>query len=249
MERTSGFRRLALDLDARVAAAPTDPATLARMREAHEARCRARRDAHEAAEWARLEAHLVECGALEEDAELVAKAASGEAPLRFEAALREACAFWASGKTFLALLGECDTGKTLAAVALMSLYRQAVPAVTDLGDTWVWDRRVVYALATEVAALGNFGEASLEGRARLERAPLLVIDELCTESETGPWLTNLNHLINTRKGAGLRTVLIANQSWEVFAARYGERIARRVKQAGHRYVFGKHERLNSGSKP
>ena len=73
-----------------------------------------------------------------------------------------------------------------------------------------------------------------EDMAPLEGAGLLVIDDLGSEfaDAKGSFLATLDGLINARYGEQRRTVITTNLASARFVARYGERIADRIREVG-----------------
>ena len=63
---------------------------------------------------------------------------------------------------------------------------------------------------------------------------MLAIDELGTEplDALGRWLADLDELVDARTARGRQTVATTNLSGTDFKARYGERIADRIRGSG-----------------
>lgn len=131
----------------------------------------------------------------------------------------------ADGLTFALLTGDTGVGKTCAAVAFM-------------GEELLQDKRadqpVLFVRATEGARMGLYDEADRRLADQMCRAEVLVIDDLGSEfvSDGSIWRTVLDEVLDTRYGARLETVLTTNLTTEAFKARYGARIADRIRHAG-----------------
>lgn len=145
---------------------------------------------------------------------------------------------WHSSQHCLLLLyGDPGTGKSVASASAFMLQTKPNWA----GGAPDWNSSGAFLDASELAAKLFTDET----RARveyLERADLVVIDELGAETKSDPWLSLLDALVNKRFGAKLRTVLCTNLSCKrpkedptkpsQFEDRYGPRIARRVREDG-----------------
>ncbi len=169
----------------------------------------------------------------------------------------DAARAWAgtNGTGALLLLGPRGTGKTVAAswaltaCATTRFHRcfcdacNGVEATRDCLIEEAHPGRVVderlaahhglFVKAGELcSALHRPGGEELWSRAR--RVRVLVIDDLGREysDQHGRWLSELDLLIDDRHEARLRTVLTGNLTPEEFKARYGERIADRIRQDG-----------------
>jgi DNA replication protein DnaC len=127
--------------------------------------------------------------------------------------------------TFALLTGDTGVGKTCAAVAMM--------AETLLDDVRS-DVPVLFVRATEGARMGLYDEADRKFAAQMKEADLLVIDDLGAEfvSDGSIWRTILDEVLDTRYGDRRPTVLTTNLTAEAFKARYGARIADRIRHAG-----------------
>lgn len=169
----------------------------------------------------------------------------------------EAARAWAAtpGAGALLLLGPRGTGKTVAAAWALTACgvtrmlrcfcdacRGMEPGVDCLVEEGhqarVVDERLAphHALFVKAAQLASAlhrpGGDDLWHRARKVR--VLVIDDLGREyaDQHGRWLSELDLLIDDRHEARLRTVMTGNVTPEEFKARYGERIADRIRQDG-----------------
>jgi len=129
------------------------------------------------------------------------------------------------GKCLTLLTGDTGVGKTCAAVAYL-----ASELLLDARD----DLPVLFVRATECARMGLYDEGDKKLAHQMRTATALVIDDLGAEfmSDGSIWRTVLDEVIDTRYGDGLATVLTTNLTAEAFKARYGERIADRIRHAG-----------------
>jgi DNA replication protein DnaC len=139
-------------------------------------------------------------------------------PLRDSAALRAARAFTSPAqtmKTILVLCGDKGCGKTVAGALCCT---QA-----PLGARFI-----------EVSRLARIDRYSEAAMGPLETCSVLVIDDLGAEflDEKGGLLSKLDGIINTRYASNLKTVLTTNVPAAIFAKRYGERIADRIREVG-----------------
>jgi DNA replication protein DnaC len=206
-------------------------AYLERMaRERAEAEVQARAE-HEAKCASDALAHLVACGVGEKDAQRVLAGldASWEA-------VKQARAFYTQKEKLLLLLyGQTGTGKTFAAIELITLLRFGF-IHPEFGNTWVWPsaitRRGRYVTADYLAGRSAFGEDVRKENERLRAYRLLVIDECGREVMTPAWASCFEALVSDRHRAGLKTVLLSNCEAAVFKQQYGERIARRIREDG-----------------
>lgn len=121
--------------------------------------------------------------------------------------------FQQSEKCFLLLLGSPGCGKTVAAAA----------ALTKGG---------VFVRAVELARLSSFDAADRATFARCCDARVLVLDDLGAELLHDGWRPALDELVDVRYGERLPTLLTTNLDAASFKARYGERIADRIRHDG-----------------
>lgn len=197
---------------------------------------------HDAQQLQAMDAFLDSCGVEERERDLVLAGLDGAwgrvqpegAPLPYSA-VEKAREWWRGPDTFLTFLGAAGTGKTVAAAELCSLCRFSYSR-EDLGDVWVWPSvnrdRPAFRLASKLAAMPHWGEDVLRERRFLSTCRLLVLDELGGEMMSDGWLSVLQEVINDRYRARRKTVLIANLARKDFARRYGDRITRRLSEAG-----------------
>ncbi|MFA5943155.1 MAG: ATP-binding protein [Candidatus Thermoplasmatota archaeon] len=131
--------------------------------------------------------------------------------------------FLASKATFLLLSGRPGCGKsTAAALALM-------------GGGGVFVR------ATEASRLSLFDALDRDRSREMAQARMLVLDDMGTEILHDGWRSLLDDLLDRRYGAMRRTVITTNllpaSDDEVknpsFRARYGARVADRIRHDGH----------------
>jgi DNA replication protein DnaC len=129
-------------------------------------------------------------------------------------AIRLAKAFTASRRTILVISGVRGAGKTVAAAWLVAQYP--------------------FARFIDVSRLARLSRYSEEDMAPLEECALLAIDDLGTEyaDDKGSFMATLDGLVNARYADERRTVITTNLQANTFKARYGERIADRIREAG-----------------
>lgn len=119
--------------------------------------------------------------------------------------------------TFVLLVGFPGTGKTVAACSVLRYHEPS---------------RARFIRAADAAVMQAFGpEAEREWR-KLCTVPLLVLDDLGVEAMNDWWRGRIEGLIDARYGDMLKTVITTNLGTEQFKKVYGERIARRVREAG-----------------
>lgn len=159
------------------------------------------------------------------------------------AALQHAKAWHTSGATFLLLLGVPGTGKTTAAGWVLS---QLWASYGDppIRHFLASNGRMV--VADDLARLSYFGPEAAKTRLRLERVPVLVVDELGAEQRTDGWVATLNALVNERYGSKRRTVLVSNLSTQEFGERYGRRVLDRIAEDGRGVVLTPADRMRKG---
>lgn len=146
-------------------------------------------------------------------------------------ALAAAKEWWLSGKPVLLLLGGVGSGKTTAAgwVLLRQLEREA--GVTHPSGGHPVDP-AMFATAAEFNGLSDYHPESRAWLERLCRCALLVLDDLGTERMGDGELSCVQRVIGERHATGRRTVLTSNLTAEAFRARYGERVADRIREVG-----------------
>lgn len=129
------------------------------------------------------------------------------------------------GKTFCLLKGGTGVGKTVAAVAAM-----AALLLLDERD----ELPCLFVRAVEGARLGLYDGGDKALVAQMLKATVLVVDDLGAEfmSEGSIWRTILDEVVDTRYGDRSTTILTTNLDSAAFKARYGERIADRIRHAG-----------------
>lgn len=135
--------------------------------------------------------------------------------------------FIASRSPFLVLFGGVGSGKTCASLHALAQLQK------PLYDEWneVWDCRAGrFIRAVEAARLSRFDDS--EKWDDLLRVRWLVLDDLGVESMNDYWRERLNELIDVRYGNKLRTIITCNLSPEEFKAKYGDRIASRIREDG-----------------
>lgn len=148
-----------------------------------------------------------------------------EAGLRDTEAVRYVNAFLEAGKTFCVLSGGAGAGKTVAAV-----HGMAARLLRDLRET----PPAIFVRASECARLGLYDSEDKALTRQMHGAGLLVVDDLGAEfmAENGVWRGLLDELVDVRYGGAAPTILTTNLSPDAFRARYGERVADRIRHAG-----------------
>lgn len=130
--------------------------------------------------------------------------------------------------TFLLLSGAPGAGKTLAAALALKLRL--------LGE----DRgRPVYAKAAEFSGLSLFDAEHRRRLRDMRLASVLVVDDLGVESFHDTCRQLLEDVLDERYQARLPTVLTTNLDVRTFIARYGERIADRLRHDGQVVACGR----------
>jgi DNA replication protein DnaC len=119
-----------------------------------------------------------------------------------------------------ALSGGAGSGKTVAAVAWL--------------HGWAVERCSVVGLFVSSAAIARWERYDDREMGRLFAPDRLVIDDLGAEflDAKGAYLSVLDELVNERYSHKRATVLTTNLPIDGFRARYGERIADRIRESG-----------------
>lgn len=123
------------------------------------------------------------------------------------------------GKVFLLMTGSPSGGKSVAATWAM---RCAVE-----GGRSAWMVRAV-----EESRQSLYSQEANDRVKRMRRVGMLVIDDMGTEMHGEVWKQTLDDVIDARYQSRLSTVMTSNLEAEVFAKRYGERIAERIRHDG-----------------
>jgi hypothetical protein len=146
-------------------------------------------------------------------------------------ALLAAKEWWLSGRPVLLLLGGVGSGKTTGAawVLLRQLEREA--GVTHPSGGHPVDP-AMFATAPEFNGLSDYHPESRAWLERLCRCTLLVLDDLGTERMGDGELSCVQRVISERHATNRRTVLTSNLTAAAFVARYGERVADRIRESG-----------------
>lgn len=134
-------------------------------------------------------------------------------------------------KAFLLLVGYPGSGKTVAACAFL----RSLPFDSEPGGFYAPARghRGEFITAARLAVMPMFGEENERRWESISRCPNLVLDDLGVEAATDWWRGRLEELIDLRYGGdGFRTVITTNLGADQFKKHYGERIARRIREAG-----------------
>lgn len=146
----------------------------------------------------------------------------------------------------LVLSGAPGCGKTIAA---------ALWATEDLRDVSKWkysdcvggvfgqcgnDLQAKSSLWITAAKLSRWDRYEEDSMRRLLRAHRLVIDDLGGEylDKGGFYASLLDELINERQAGSRPTVMTTNLDAAAFTARYGERIADRIREGGRFFACG-----------
>lgn len=133
-----------------------------------------------------------------------------------------------SGKRpVLAMFGTVGQGKTLAGVwaARELLSRMALDALATGQST----SPVTFIAATTFARLSAYSaddKAFFDGLCRVR---VLILDDVGTETLAGVASAHFDELIDTRINFERRTIITSNLDAKAFKARYGERIADRLR--------------------
>lgn len=134
------------------------------------------------------------------------------------------------GARFLLLLGTVGVGKTVAATHVLE----------HLCRTFAWDSQpsgaplfepAVFVPARFITGLSAFTEADKDTMRRMERAVVLVVDDMGDEG-TDFGRGRLVDLLLERHSRGRRTVITSNLTPDGFKARYGEALADRIRSSG-----------------
>lgn len=141
-------------------------------------------------------------------------------------AMRAVVEFAAGPKTLLVLSGSPGSGKSFAAGRF--LYD-----ASD-GSTWTTARFV------DVSTLARMPRYDEKAMKEIEEASALVIDDLGMEfdDKSGAFRSLLDAVINARYANALKTVITTNLDATAFKARYGERVADRIREVGAFVVCG-----------
>ncbi len=140
------------------------------------------------------------------------------------------------GYRIVVLSGTRGSGKTTAA-AWWSVQRQPQHRYLPTQQPFFVD-------ASRLARWPRYDEGKMQ---RLESALALVIDDLGVEydDKQGNFRSMFDALVNARYASMLPTVITTNLNAEEFKARYGERVADRIREVG-RFVSIPDESLRGG---
>lgn len=129
--------------------------------------------------------------------------------------------------TITVLSGGMGSGKTTAASSW--LYRWA-----NNIDNWYEGKIRGFSLFLTCARLARWNRYDENEMRRLFRCTRLVIDDLGVEflDERGSFMALLDELINERYNRKSPTVITTNLDPATFKARYGERVADRIRECG-----------------
>lgn len=135
---------------------------------------------------------------------------------------------WKFSKAMLVVLaGDVGTGKSLAAAYALWDHLVTRTPVNPWGQKVAPDGRLWIA-APHLARLKSWSPEVAE----VERAPILVLDDLGEERTSDESVELISSLLTTRMGNMLPTIVTTNLNGESFQARYGARIIDRIKQSG-----------------
>lgn len=178
-----------------------------------------------------LRRSLVERGCPAKDLE---RAVSGE--MTDTVAVAEVRGAIGLGLVLLVLSGLRGCGKTTAAAWWLVQKREPAKYVRTYEPRFV-----------DASALARWPRFDDGKMVELERASALVIDDLGIEydDKNGAFRSFLDGLVNTRYAACLPTLITTNLRAGEFKARYGERIADRIRESG-RFVELAGESLRGG---
>jgi len=191
----------------------------------------AKADAEKRAEWVRARADLVDRGIPMKDVEAILGGT-----LKDTAALNVARGWFAHpGLTVLVLSGTRGCGKTTAASWCVA---QEPPRDPLRGDRWfarpASERRYWAPLFVDVTRLQRASRYDQEQMWPFERAAVLAIDDLGLEyaDVKGSFTALFDGLFNARYANEMKTVITTNLTAADFKARYGERVADRIRECG-----------------
>ena len=189
-----------------------------------------------------------------------------EGNLKPTKAIKAVSSFYSSPRTLLVLSGAKGCGKTLAAswcvVEGCPPSREAVARYEGQRALYDLERMIpghglheprppakIPGRFIDVARLSRISRYKDEEIGPLESAAILVIDDLGMEfaDAKGSFLATLDGLINSRYAEQLRTVITTNLPAQEFKARYGERIADRIREAGSFVGLGGEKSLRSAA--
>lgn len=127
--------------------------------------------------------------------------------------------FQARNLRFLLLTGVAGTGKSVAAARLLQV------AIASR-------RSVMLIRAAEAARMSLYDPADRATVERMRRVSTLVVDDLGLELLGDVWRQTLDDVIDARYSRRLETALTTNLDPAGFKARYGDRIADRIRHDG-----------------
>ena len=186
----------------------------------------AAKERHAAKRW------LMQMGVPVKDVEVLSTAGA----LRDTAALNIARGWWAGDSTCLVLSGTRGCGKTTAAAWCVAQPPREDPYRAR--DAWlrgaISPRAYRSPLFLDVSKLQRASRYDEERMLDVEMAATLAIDDLGMEyaDAKGSFAALFDALFNVRYADQLKTVITTNLTAVDFKARYGERVADRIRECG-----------------
>ena len=183
----------------------------------------------EALKW-----HLERCGVPDR---IAAVLQAGPSETHAVQAVRQ---WWGLGRGFMLLHGDTGGGKTVAACSAFLRMRRTVR--WRGGEYADWDSAdCAFITAGELSRLGYFSDDAKALLEHVGKVTCLVLDDLGAELASESWQATLLDIVAERHGrTRCRTLLTSNVSARrpeagkpsPFEARYGARIARRIRDSG-----------------
>lgn len=147
--------------------------------------------------------------------------------------------FRSAEAAFLLLLGGAGSGKSVAASWAVCERLRDLLRRNHHAEAWRAGARFVRAGELARIAIQDFDEDSREEFERWCSVSLLVVDDLGTERAEDRWLSRFDELVDRRYGDRLKTIITSNLDGVAFKARYGERVADRIRHDGRIVSSGK----------
>lgn len=158
--------------------------------------------------------------------------------VKVQEALRDTPALEAARKfnqdpraAFLLMVGDRGLGKTAAAVHVLAEFCRKFPWNSQASGALQLEP-AMFCPASRLTRISNFGHADQDLLERLNRAAMVVVDDVGDEAtEIGK--TTLVDLLINRHAKKRRTVITSNLRGEAFKKRYGEALADRIRSSGY----------------